>query len=363
MPQVQARIHLARRLRARPEPARQDEGRGVRRASRRSSELPLWGFDGSSTRQAEGSNSDCMLKPVAVFPDPARDERRARHVRGAPARTGRRTRATAARRSRTTRTRGSASSRSTSSTGTALRSASRPAAGFPPPQGEYYTGVGYKNVGEHRARDRRRAPRPLPRRPASTTRASTPRSRRASGSSRSSARARSRPPTRCGSPATSCCGSASATASTSTSTASRSAWTSTGTARACTRTSRPKYMREVGGEEYFEALMAAFDDRARTSTSPSTAPTTTCGSPGSTRRSRSTRSTTASPTAAPRSASRTASWTSGYRGYLEDRRPNSLGDPYRIAGRILETIRTVPVPGHNGAAPVGAIEAIAAAAA
>ncbi len=31
-----------------------------------------------------------------------------------------------------------------------------------------------------------------------------------------------------------------------------------------------------------------------------------------------------------------------YRGYLEDRRPNSLGDPYRIAGRILQTIETVP---------------------
>ena len=35
-------------------------------------ELPLWGFDGSSTRQAEGSDSDCVLKPVALFPDPAR---------------------------------------------------------------------------------------------------------------------------------------------------------------------------------------------------------------------------------------------------------------------------------------------------
>src|SRR5471030_1207233 len=30
-------------------------------------ELPLWGFDGSSTRQAEGHSSDCILKPVAVF--------------------------------------------------------------------------------------------------------------------------------------------------------------------------------------------------------------------------------------------------------------------------------------------------------
>src|SRR5262245_6059080 len=26
-------------------------------------ELPWWGFDGSSTRQAEGKTSDCMLKP------------------------------------------------------------------------------------------------------------------------------------------------------------------------------------------------------------------------------------------------------------------------------------------------------------
>ena len=32
-------------------------------------QLPMWGFDGSSTRQAEGRTSDCMLKPVAVFPD------------------------------------------------------------------------------------------------------------------------------------------------------------------------------------------------------------------------------------------------------------------------------------------------------
>src|SRR2546421_5989601 len=32
-------------------------------------DLPMWGFDGSSTRQAEGHSSDCMLKPVAVFPD------------------------------------------------------------------------------------------------------------------------------------------------------------------------------------------------------------------------------------------------------------------------------------------------------
>lgn len=34
--------------------------------------LPIWSFDGSSTRQAEGHFSDCLLKPVRVVPDPQR---------------------------------------------------------------------------------------------------------------------------------------------------------------------------------------------------------------------------------------------------------------------------------------------------
>lgn len=33
-------------------------------------DLPWWNFDGSSTGQAEGSNSDIYLKPVAIFNDP-----------------------------------------------------------------------------------------------------------------------------------------------------------------------------------------------------------------------------------------------------------------------------------------------------
>lgn len=33
---------------------------------------PTWNFDGSSTDQAEGSNSDCYLVPVAEFKDPFR---------------------------------------------------------------------------------------------------------------------------------------------------------------------------------------------------------------------------------------------------------------------------------------------------
>jgi glutamine synthetase len=35
-------------------------------------ELPVWGFDGSSTSQAEGHASDRVLKPVASYPDPIR---------------------------------------------------------------------------------------------------------------------------------------------------------------------------------------------------------------------------------------------------------------------------------------------------
>ena len=35
-------------------------------------DCPMWCFDGSSTEQAEGGSSDCLLKPVAIFPDPGR---------------------------------------------------------------------------------------------------------------------------------------------------------------------------------------------------------------------------------------------------------------------------------------------------
>ena len=35
-------------------------------------EPPIWGFDGSSTEQATGDNSDCVLRPVSIFKDPIR---------------------------------------------------------------------------------------------------------------------------------------------------------------------------------------------------------------------------------------------------------------------------------------------------
>ena len=34
------------------------------------SELPVWSFDGSSTNQATGDNSDCLIQPVRVVEDP-----------------------------------------------------------------------------------------------------------------------------------------------------------------------------------------------------------------------------------------------------------------------------------------------------
>ncbi|HEY0054227.1 MAG TPA: glutamine synthetase beta-grasp domain-containing protein [Pedobacter sp.] len=37
-------------------------------------DCPMWSFDGSSTEQAPGGASDCLLKPVYICPDPQRKE-------------------------------------------------------------------------------------------------------------------------------------------------------------------------------------------------------------------------------------------------------------------------------------------------
>jgi glutamine synthetase len=101
------------------------------------------------------------------------------------------------------------------------------------------------------------------------------------------------------------------------------------------------YMREVGGEAYFEALMAAFaaakDEHIAVY------------GPDNHMRLTGLHETAAIDDFTYGVANRGASIriphsfvNNGYRGYLEDRRPNSLGDPYKIAGRILQTIQTVP---------------------
>ncbi len=109
-------------------------------------QLPNWGFDGSSTKQAEGRSSDCVLKPVAVYPDASRQngvlvmcevmmpDGKTPHV---------------------------TNSRATilDDEGTWFgfeqeyflyqdgRPLGFPEGGYPAPQGPYYTGVGYSNVG------------------------------------------------------------------------------------------------------------------------------------------------------------------------------------------------------------------------
>ena len=37
-------------------------------------DCPMWSFDGSSTLQADGSASDCLLKPISIIPDPDRKD-------------------------------------------------------------------------------------------------------------------------------------------------------------------------------------------------------------------------------------------------------------------------------------------------
>ncbi|MFC5050368.1 glutamine synthetase beta-grasp domain-containing protein [Rubritalea spongiae] len=108
-------------------------------------QLPEWGFDGSSTQQAEGGDSDCVLKPAAVYPDPTRLNGvlvlcEVMLPDGTPHPSNQR--ATIA-----------------DDPGTWFgfeqeyflfqdgRPLGFPEGGYPDPQGEYYCGVGFKNVG------------------------------------------------------------------------------------------------------------------------------------------------------------------------------------------------------------------------
>ncbi len=80
-------------------------------------EVPEWGFDGSSTQQAEGHSSDCILKPVAIYPDSTK-KNGAIVMCEVMLPDGKPIPPTPAPPSSTMRTPGSASSRSTSSTRT-----------------------------------------------------------------------------------------------------------------------------------------------------------------------------------------------------------------------------------------------------
>ncbi len=109
------------------------------------------------------------------------------------------------------------------------------------------------------------------------------------------------------------------------------------------------YMREVGGKEYFEALMKAFD-AAR-------ADHIAVYGPDNHMRLTGKHETAAITEFTYGIANRGASIrvphsfaNNGYKGYLEDRRPNSQGDPYAITSQILKTIASVPASGKVSAA-------------
>ena len=58
-----------------PTQALRSKARVVRvREEPRAYDFPVWGFDGSSTGQAAGDDSDCLLSPVRIALDPQRGE-------------------------------------------------------------------------------------------------------------------------------------------------------------------------------------------------------------------------------------------------------------------------------------------------
>ncbi len=53
-----------------PEPTLRSKIKIIDRYCSNLLEVPEWGFDGSSTQQAQGSSSDCILKPVRLYDSP-----------------------------------------------------------------------------------------------------------------------------------------------------------------------------------------------------------------------------------------------------------------------------------------------------
>ncbi|HEY2327650.1 MAG TPA: glutamine synthetase beta-grasp domain-containing protein [Gaiellaceae bacterium] len=304
-------------------------------------DVPLWNFDGSSTRQAEGSSSDCILQPVALFPDPARENAwlvmcEVMLPDGSPH---------------------PSNSRSDipDDEGTWFGFEQEyflykdgvplgfPREGFPAPQGEYYTGVGYKNVGDV-AREIVDAHIDL-------------------------------------------CLAAGINLEGTNAEVAKGQWEfqifGKGSKRAADELWIARYlllrlcetfcvdvnfhpkplgmevdwngsglhtnfstehMREIGGVEYFESLMTAFDDAKEEHIA--------VYGPDNHMRLTGLHETQAIDKfnygVANRGASIRIPHTfvgDEYRGYLEDRRPNALADPYRVAGRILQTIQSVRVDG------------------
>ena len=299
-------------------------------------QLPMWNFDGSSTKQAEGGSSDCLLKPVAAFPD-------------------------------TTRKNGvlvmcevlmpDGSPHPSNSRATILddpgawfgfeqeyflmhnqRPLGFPEEGYPGPQGPYYTGVGYSNVGDI-ARQIVEEHLDL----------CLDAGINHEGINAEVAK---------GQWEFQIFGKGSKSAADQMWVARyllsrlcekydvdiewhckpiRGDWNGSG--MHCNFSTA--YLRDNGGKEYFEKLMGAFDKYKNEHIA--------VYGPDNHLRLTGLHETQSIDKFNYGVANRGASIriphsfvNSGYKGYLEDRRPNSQGDPYKIASRILQTVATVP---------------------
>jgi glutamine synthetase len=302
-------------------------------------QLPLWGFDGSSTMQAEGSSSDCVLKPVRVFPDGARTN-------------GALVMCEVMMPDGTTPHPSNKRATILDDEGAWFgfeqeyffykdgRPLGFPTAGYPAPQGPYYTGVGYKNVGDVA---RKMVEEHLDLCLAAGINHEGINAEVAKGQWEFQIFAK---------------GSAKAADDT---------WTArylmlrlcekyevdmvlyckpikgdwNGSGMHCNFST--KFMRETGGKEYFEALMKSFEKYIPEHIA--------VYGPDNHLRLTGLHETQAIDKFSYGLSDRGASIRmpinfikDGYKGYLEDRRPNSEGDPYQIVSRILKTINGVPKP-------------------
>ena len=309
-------------------------------------QLPLWGFDGSSTLQAEGHSSDCVLKPVAIYPDGGRTNG-ALVMCEVMMPDGKTPHAT--------------NKRATILDDEGAwfgfeqeyffykdgRPLGFPSSGYPAPQGPYYTGVGYKNVGDVA---RKMVEEHLDLCLAAGINHEGINAEVAKGQwefqifGKGSRRAADemwmarylmlRLTEKYGVDIEFHCKPLGDTD-----------WNGSG----MHANFSTKYMRETGGKDYFEKLMEAFkvnraehiavygpDNHMRLTGKHETA-SIDAFSYGIADRGASIR--------VPHSFVN-----SGYKGYLEDRRPNSQGDPYQIASQILKTIASVPTSAKAAAA-------------
>ena len=308
-------------------------------------DLPMWGFDGSSTKQAEGSSSDCVLKPVGVYLDSQRkngaivlcEVMMADGVTPHPS-----------------------NKRATilDDPGTWFgfeqeyffykngRPLGFPEAGYPAPQGTYYTGVGYHNVGDlarqiveehldicldaginHEGINAEVAKGQW------EFQIFGKGSKKAADEMWVARYLLERLTEKYGVDIEYHCKPLGDTD-----------WNGSG----MHANFSTDYLREVGGKDYFEKLMAAFEaakddhiavygpDNHMRLTGKHETQSIDMFSYGVADRGASIR--------VPHSFVR-----NNYKGYLEDRRPNSQGDPYQIASQILKTIASVPTSASGSA--------------